>query len=374
MIDHGADGDADNPGRPRNGTVARVAALLVAAMLLGAGLWAVVRSDGGVRSGVSIASPEQQVTVPHSPAAPVSSEAADPSHSAGSSEATPTPTPGRVSDPASLPTSDLGPVAPETVVLRHQPGQRSWSATSAGISITVTASTSHPVAGEPVRFAVSASAAGPCCGLTIVYGDGPVDDNQEDGGCPTGPTSTEFEHVYARSGNYTLLVSASQLGCADPSQIGSVRIPFPVGGSSVAAGGQGPSLPSVNADSTLREGIVPVYDTAWVTLYAAAVDRDGWLRKLVVDWGDGTPLLTHVTSEPCDQLPRGWPNETRVMLPDRPPFTHQFAQAGAHKITVTAYSTGCDGSTPQHGSGSFTWISAPHDDAPTVTPSITPAP
>jgi hypothetical protein len=119
--------------------------------------------------------------------------------------------------------------------------------------------------------------------------------------------------------------------------------------------GQGQSLPKV---WVAQGGSVPGHenDYLYVALIGWADDADGFVRTLLLDWGDGSPEQTL----PGDSLgcrpngATGWPGPSSAMLSRTPPVWHQYYEKLTFfTVTLTAVSTGCDGSQEQRGSASL---------------------
>ena len=122
----------------------------------------------------------------------------------------------------------------------------------------------------------------------------------------------------------------------------------------LASTGQGPSLPKV---MLAQGGPVPGHenDYLYVTLIGWADDADGFVRTLLLDWGDGSPVQTLPgDSLGCRPSATGWPRPSSAMISRTPPVWHQyFEKLTFFTVTVTAVSTGCDGSQEQRGTGSL---------------------
>ena len=122
----------------------------------------------------------------------------------------------------------------------------------------------------------------------------------------------------------------------------------------VASTGQGPSLPKV---TLAQGGPVPGHenDYLFVSLIGWADDADGFVRTLLLDWGDGSPIQTLPGDGlGCRPSATGWPKRSSAMISRTPPVWHQyFEKLTFFTVTVTAVSTGCDGSQEQRATGSL---------------------
>lgn len=272
------------------------------------------------------------------------------------------------SDPAMM--SDLGPVPPGSVVFGYQSGRQDWSGTSNGIRMSVHMAPASPHAGQTVTFDVHASASAHCCYAYMVFGNGR---GTPDVHCMQGPAgsdySVEYSTIYNQAGRYEFLAGAmSGSSCRNQ---GDIYAYIDIGpGTST---GQGPDLPVVKVDSSTpapgHEG-----DPSYVTLWGQGTDDDGFVRRIVVDWGDGTST-TFPGEGDCQRGSDGWPAPSEADVPYDPPPVHHYKSHGDFRITLTAVSTACDGSDIQHGHASMTWSNpAPPKPSPSPSPSQTASP
>jgi surface-anchored protein len=90
-------------------------------------------------------------------------------------------------------------------------------------------------------------------------------------------------------------------------------------------------------------------------VFAFARDEDGQISRFEIDYGDGSPRETYQADVmKCQRTPSGWPAASQSTLGAGK--AHHFTKPGTYTITVTAWSTGCDGTMPQSGSTSFTYV------------------
>lgn len=264
-----------------------------------------------------------------------------------SPSAAPSPTPSAGGDDAMF-----GP-SPGAVSFRYEPGRADWSAVSNGVRISVHIAPTVPKFGQVVRFDVTASApSGTCCYVTMIYGDG---FQSPQGECVASGTSVRraFEHAYNKAGRKRFAVGASRGGCASG---GGIFASLDVAAGQTTA--QGPALPVVHVDTAARPA-GHEDDTSYVTLAGDASDDDGYVSWFVVDWGDGATSTYH-NGDPCQRSTDGWPTPSWAPLPGEPnPPTHHYAKAGTFRVTLTAYSTSCDGAEVQHAAAYLDWVWAP---------------
>lgn len=275
----------------------------------------------------------------------------------GSTSTTVGPTPSTV---ANHPDRErYGRVEPDDVEVPFSPGQTTWSGVAGGVNISVTVDKAAPRAGEPIRFEVEASSAAHiCCNVAILFGDGYMFPQQNPSHiCPSGgpqghgPIRLSATHTYNRAGRWLFNVQAMTGNCREPGKSNSLFGALEVGpGPST---GQGPEVPNVSIYQTGHVG--PQLDRTWATVVAEVTDDDGWIRSMSLDWGDGSP------PQPvgggymyCQETRSGWPVPTLKRI-HTGEAVHHYAAAGTYTITLTAVSTGCDGSMTQTGKGTFLW-------------------
>ncbi|MDQ6724932.1 MAG: hypothetical protein M3066_01975 [Actinomycetota bacterium] len=94
--------------------------------------------------------------------------------------------------------------------------------------------------------------------------------------------------------------------------------------------------------------------------FGEATDPDGYIAGFSVDWGDGTPVQT-LAGHPlgCIQLANGWPRSSSSLISASsriPPPGHHYAVARPYTVTVSVWSTGCEGTDLQRVSSTFAWV------------------
>ncbi|MDQ2827219.1 MAG: hypothetical protein M3Y04_09730 [Actinomycetota bacterium] len=251
---------------------------------------------------------------------------------------------------------------PIIVKIPYTAGRTSWTGVSEGVTITVKVDKANPAAGEAVHFDVEASSAThACCVIVVKFGDGSQYGQQnETGPCAPGapqghgPVTASTSHTYGRNNQYMFEVRALTGNCDDPGGAPTLFGELLVGSPST---GQGPMLPNV---MLARSGMPHPGDRTWAWVVAVAKDDDGWVRTARLDWGDGTPPEVYPTGMTCRSSLTGWPDGTQIMFGavGSGEGIHHYAAPGAYTVTVTAVSTGCDGTVTQTGTGSLVWDTA----------------
>ena len=279
---------------------------------------------------------------------------------------------------------------PGAVVVPFRAGRTEWSGASNGISLRLVMTTPSPRAGEPVTFLAEASKAGAlCCNLTLEFGDGsagaypPAPGLGEENRCSSREPKSdsvrgEIRHVYNRAGRWNFRLSARSGGICGPSEVvyGSLEGTLQVTGGSSSPSPQGAALPSV------RPASIAPYEPLVITLSAEARDDDGYIDRLIIDWGDGSATETYTNPRPCQRTAGGWPAGTYTILPlwmGVGPVRHRYSDDRPHRVTVTAVSTGCDRTGEQRVSGALTFPEPlppppPIESIPLPPPSQVPPP
>lgn len=300
----------------------------------------------------------------------------DPLDEAATTTTTPAPAPTTPSTSAGTAAPPLpGARTPGAVTTPFKAGRTGWTGVSNGITLRLVMTTASPRAGEPVTFLAEASmpAGAMCCHLMLQFGDGsegvyppyvPLGDHSP---CSSRePKSNtvrgEIRHVYNKAGRWNFSLSARWgPNCtAGPTGYGSVDGQLEIGGGAPPTP-QGPELPVV------RPASIYPYAPRVITLAADVADNDGYIDRVLVDWGDGSPAESYKNPQPCKPTPGGWPGGTRTHLPlwmGVESVTHRYADDTPRKVTVTAVSTGCNGAGEQRGSASITFPEPPPPPPP----------
>lgn len=263
--------------------------------------------------------------------------------------------------PASTTTS---PTAAAIVPAKAEPVV--WRAHNGTLTVEARLDPPHPRPGEVVRLVAHATdTSGGQFGAAMNWGDRrqfvspggamplcAADPNrasapEPEAERPPEPTahSYDFDHIYRRDGSYQigLVVRSDHFGCSDDNRPGSSLViseTVVVGPPSLQPS-NGPRQPeaSVQAEAGYED------PTTLRFLYGGH-DRDGYITRLTLDLGDGTP--PRAEDRPlhwCDDDPAYWPNSSAGG-----PFEHRYQAPGRYTVVVTVASSGCDGTAVQTAS------------------------
>lgn len=107
----------------------------------------------------------------------------------------------------------------------------------------------------------------------------------------------------------------------------------------------GPARPTatVGASSAWKS----LSHSRFVEVLVGGEDKDGYVRRLEIDWGDGTSSETVEVEPEADVCRRSPVAPSGSVAPTSLP--HIYTRDGTYTVTVTAVSTGCDGRTRQTG-------------------------
>ena len=247
--------------------------------------------------------------------------------------------------PAAAPTT----VAPTTAA----PPATTPPSVVEGVSGDLQVSLAAPVqaaAGTVVTFEVSASdPSGRLFGFELDPGDGstvaglPIDQvcGPVSWADPTDSTD-QLVHAYRVPGRYTATLTVVTGGCEAP--VERVEVDTTVLVTGEAGPSNGPRAPEPSAV------VLETDPTGTVSVEAGASDRDGFVSKVSVDWGDGSSpsVLTADPSE-CVEDPARWVHSAL-----RETVNHRYDAGGTYQVTVTAVSQGCDGAAVQDATTELT--------------------
>jgi hypothetical protein len=249
---------------------------------------------------------------------------------------------------------------PGGVSFPFQAGRTSWSGTSNRFDMAISVDNPRPKNGEPVTYTLTlANAVQKCCWEALVFGDGGPFHVQQ-GDCPNnltapGTVTKKVTRSYNKPGRWQFTLTGLTGDC-HPDPGAQTLNGYLYGWIEVLPGGQstsqGPSLPTFKSVGTY--GPTPHDDDpSYVSIIAQVTDVDGYISKLVIDYGDGASETIPEKDMGCRQSEGGWPEQSFMQTPNNPPPTHQYANRGTYTVSVTAYSQGCDGRDVQQATGSF---------------------
>lgn len=107
----------------------------------------------------------------------------------------------------------------------------------------------------------------------------------------------------------------------------------------------GPARPTATVGAS--SGWKSLSHSRFVDLLVGGEDRDGYVRRLEIDWGDGTSSETVEIEGEADVCRRNPVAPSGGVVPTSRP--HLYTRDGTYRVTVTAVSSGCDGRTRQTG-------------------------
>lgn len=161
---------------------------------------------------------------------------------------------------------------------------------------------------------------------------------------PEGPTNRRIveRHAYRAGGTYTIRAAAGTGGCSarieNAIAIGKIRV-IPA---DVPSNGPQPAIATIGHEDFVNDRSVLVTDIV-------GRDRDGFVNRIELDWGDGSDRLVKTQSlRRCNASAERWPDET---LHDDP--RHRYANEGTYVLRLRVTSVGCDGRSEQIDRASF---------------------
>jgi hypothetical protein len=228
------------------------------------------------------------------------------------------------------------------------------------MTLDLTVEPAHPRAGEIVHFRVSVTdaegglfqigvdpgdvRAGGSSGRMIVDCVAPKPDEPARERSPASDTR-DFTYAYRVSGERHFSVTVTSNGCWRETREAELTGTLTV--AAAAASSNGPHAPEATVFQDLDAAL-----PGEVRMSIGALDRDGVVRRVIVDWGDGsTPSARDVpTGEgTCVNEPMmyPWSGDTHTL-------DHVYASAGTYTVTASIVSTGCDGKSAQSAAASGT--------------------
>jgi hypothetical protein len=160
--------------------------------------------------------------------------------------------------------------------------------------------------------------------------------------CSGAPERWVFRHFYRQPGTYRITVVQQTCGFTAPPErvtASTTLVVAPKADADEPDVTNGPEPVQLDAFSLTPDGsgLRVVGSVGWY-------DRDGYVREVTIDWGDGSsPEVTTFPLSDCDDGGgRHFPTSSGGL-----PLEHRYAAAGRYVAKVTVISTGCDGTTPQ---------------------------
>lgn len=161
-----------------------------------------------------------------------------------------------------------------------------------------------------------------------------------------------FSHTYAtgRSTPYPVHVTITTGDCAETETKTvethvTVRAPEPTSSPSPTQT-NGPDQPTPGATQVTGD------NPSYVYVQASGSDSDGFVRRIYVDWGDGSGSLVGEWATSSCTIADGTTHPTATSRSGK--VNHHYSSAGDHTITVKVQSVACDGSSVQNGAAQFT--------------------
>ncbi|MER3452945.1 MAG: hypothetical protein C4344_04635 [Acidimicrobiia bacterium] len=181
--------------------------------------------------------------------------------------------------------------------------------------------------------------------VTVDFGDGSTTNSYVEfypglKPCQGGSAFSQFlfQHAYRVPGTYSVEIALERCRSREVVKAAPVRVSVDPPADGVLPS-NGPREPGVSGLS----GATPEADGT-VRLNVGASDRDGFIRTINVDWGDGSsPTEVSWPLRDCHDTPTSYPKDSRVATR----VEHRYPTPGTFRITLTAISTGCDGESPQ---------------------------
>jgi hypothetical protein len=222
-----------------------------------------------------------------------------------------------------------------------------WRDSFDGWTVTTRRDVAKPKAGQLVRFEVTVVP--PRSGayhVGVLWGDNMGSDNPIASDCGTGPKASAgraftvgFAHAWRVSRTYSVTVQPG-VGC----EAGKAPA-YPKHTVAVTTGrvrGNGPQAPWGRVDYGPKD----TGDAAADHYFSAqGTDNDGYVARLVFDWGDGSKATTVDFVSGC----RRPPDDSWIEYPNSVnDVHHKYAKApSSYTITMTVVSSGCRGEDEQ---------------------------
>jgi hypothetical protein len=162
-----------------------------------------------------------------------------------------------------------------------------------------------------------------------------------------GHADPSYWHAWRVAGTYTVTVSVVSGTACDPlpaeDEQRTVTLRVAVAEGEVVS--NGPARPVAE----LGTGPYEVnHDPHDVSIYGSIRDADGWVGAVTIDYNDGSEVVTLTNDAPCEDGDGTYYPRSDYSFSD----WHAY-DPGAHTITVTWTSAGCDGGDEQTGERSY---------------------
>lgn len=155
-----------------------------------------------------------------------------------------------------------------------------------------------------------------------------------------------LRHAYRTPGSYAIRVQVITGQC-QKTDAETIVVQGEISVRRGATPSNGPLPPTVHIED--RRHLYENRASLEAIFYLGGGDEDGYVRRVVVDWGDGkSETLVAAPLSECEELPGQWPS---TYLTGRE--AHHVYAPGTYILTVTVTSFGCDGFEVQSQSGEF---------------------
>lgn len=168
------------------------------------------------------------------------------------------------------------------------------------------------------------------------------------GKAPATHETRELRHSYRQPGSYPIRVKVWTGHCQNTeAESEEIQGTITIGQGATPSNGPLPPAPHIEDRRTLYDDGTPLE----ADFYLAGGDEDGYVRTVVVDYGDGTTqTIVDAPLSECQELNGQWPSTYQVGQE----VSHVYVP-GPYTLTVTVTSVGCDGKDAQTKSGTFTF-------------------
>ena len=239
------------------------------------------------------------------------------------------------------------------------------------LAVKIAVSPNGAEVGETVRIVVYArDGHGLLSSVVVRFGDGQGDHRQFRYKCAPGGGHVDeripFGHAYSKPGDYLIGATVTTGGCGAAEETRAVRARVRVYARGTRPS-NGPEQPRAFVRQVLPPEGMDGGPADWVHVQVAGADPDGYVSRLVVDWGDGTTTAFDYSLRECKPANSGWPATRRVE-----DARHVYENDGSYQVRVLVTSVGCDGRTAQHARAATTVKDPPPSPSPRPSPRPSP--